>query len=79
MVFFRNNFSTSVPPSVHWGIKMWLLAKKKKAVSRPKTMATKISQKVWDYWSPPYLGNIPKNEKKIFECFHNWETIKNPY
>ena len=39
---------------------------KKMWISWPKTMATKISQKVWDYRSPPYLGNIPKNEKKIF-------------
>ena len=39
---------------------MPLLAKKVD-FSRPKTMATKISHKVWEYPThPPYLGNISK-------------------
>ena len=59
-MFFGNNSVTGYPPHGTFRNKNVTFGQKV-GFSRPKTMATKISQKVLEYPTPPpYLGNIPK-------------------
>ena len=65
-VFF-GIFPKPADPSPPMGTLMWILAKfrNKNVNFMQKTMATKILQKIYEYWTPPpYLGNIFK--KNLF-------------